>query len=37
MKGAHGADVIQIRAQDIHNGQFSRTELAHKQRLEKMV
>jgi len=37
MRGVTTSDqVLEIRAGDIHNGQFSRTELAHKNRLEKM-
>jgi hypothetical protein len=37
MRGMHSSEqVLEIRAGDIHNGQFSRTELAHKSRLEKM-
>jgi len=37
MRGMNSSDqVLEIRAGDIHNGQFSRTEMAHKSRLEKM-
>lgn len=36
MNKIDSSQVIQIRATDIHNGQYTRTELAHKERLEKM-
>jgi len=37
MNGFNSSEIVEIKASDIHNGQFSRTELAHKERMEKMT